>query len=445
MEVSVREEPALLGELAERLRRVGPERPVSVTDLLVLRRAYWRSAGPPVEIAADRRDRIESGRSIHRRLGPLLGADVLLEVRVQRDGIVGRLDALADVPVEIKSGSTPVDPSRLLATRPDHVEQLGMYCALAGPSTGRLVELAVGGPGGHRVAVGDVEFGDLDRIRGEMRSRAGALREALARRNPSALPRCRWFDRGCEFQEGKVCRCSGEEPVDESLLLSAVRSVTPRPDVADRLADRLRGEEVAARPGGGWRVRDLLYPRRAYFERTAEPAPASTPAAPAAAEADLYSRIASAIESGPVGEVSALRARSREPEEDVPGFRGRPFLLRVTRVRDRIRTDDLLLRAPQYALELGFRCAVTGSDSAHLVLGYERSRTESDRLACLELTFRSRTPFARRIRLTVAALDRAVASRDPSGLTACPAWMYRDCPYREACACGVGDEGRSQR
>ncbi len=54
-----------------------------------------------------------------------------MEVRLRREGISCRIDLLSDVPVEIKTGTGSL-PADLKVDRPEHVEQLAMYCALTG-------------------------------------------------------------------------------------------------------------------------------------------------------------------------------------------------------------------------------------------------------------------------------------------------------------------------
>ncbi len=188
------------------------------------------------------------------------------------------------------------------------------------------------------------------------------------------------------------------------------------------------------------RFRELLYPRRSYFERTAPPtAPATPPpraASPPTAKPDLYARLNEALESGPAGEVARLPARAAEPEEEVVGFRGRPVLLRTSRAWARFRADELVARAPQYALELGLRCATTGTDAGFVVVGFERAEVDRDRVQVLELRFASLTPFSRFYRERSRALADALRDRTPEHLPSCPDWMVADCPYGSECGCG---------
>jgi hypothetical protein len=326
--------------------------------------------------------------------------------------------------------------------RPDQVEQFVACSVLAGCLGGRLLTVALDGTVVSGVQAVDVSGADPVHARQEIAERAAKLREAWRLRRPDGLPRCRWFGRGCEFQTGAVCDCTGAEAEPPSGLLPPSLSVVERPDLSAALEHRLRGTDAA--PARIHRFRDLLYLRRTYFDRRAaavtEEAPVRDPSAPP----DLYERMRSAIESGPLGEASELPTRADEPEEGVPGFRDAPWLERVTRGWDAPTAGTLLDRYPQYALELGFRCVATGTDRAHLFVGWERAPREEERILAFELRFDSPTVIARLWRERLRALDRALAAERPDRLPACPAWMASSCPYAAVCGCG-SDPGRSQR
>lgn len=435
--VTTRRLPELRSELVHRLARTGAVRAIGVTDLLAPRRAYWRASAPPLEKPPERQIRIDQGRWLHRHLGEILGPGAALEVRVRGAGCVGRIDALADVPIEVKTGASIVEPAELARTRPDHLEQLAMYCALSHRVSGRLITLALVGRESRGVRACDLAVRDPTTVELEMTRRAEALRGAWGKQTPSGLPRCRWFDRGCEYQDEGRCDCTGREEESPSRILEALGPIVPRPDLDREISARLGDLSDPSTPPTLERFRDLLYPRRAYFERTSpelvKPLPPPSPLeAP-----DLYARIVEALESGPLGEIARLPPRAAEPPEEVTGFRGDPLLLRTSRAWEPIDPKDLLRRAPQYALELGYRCAVTGRRSGTVVLGYERAEVDGDRLDVLEVRFATMTPFARHVREGTEALARALRERRPADLPACPDWMVSDCPYAAECACGA--------
>jgi hypothetical protein len=85
--VTVREDADLAREITGRLRAAGTPRRTSVTDLLSLRPAYWRSVVGAPPIAPERERVLEGGRRLHRILGLIFSPEGQLEVRVHDDRI----------------------------------------------------------------------------------------------------------------------------------------------------------------------------------------------------------------------------------------------------------------------------------------------------------------------------------------------------------------------
>lgn len=444
--VRVREDPELAAELRPRWEAAHGERAVSVTDLIAPRATFWRWTAPPVPFPPEREARIEAGRRVHRVLGDLLAAEGSVEVRVRRHGLVGRLDALTDRPIEFKTTTSPVAPDALVRDRAEYVEQLGMYCALVGRPAGRLITIAASNGPVPDLRTLDVDYRDLDGIARTMEGRAARLRAAAAANRPDGLPRCRWFDRGCEYRERAVCSCDGSEPDEPALAPGRLVGVVPRPELDARLAPRLADALRGSSPSRFHRFHDLVYPRRAYFERRDE-APdvaASEGQRPPSPVSPSYLRLLEVVEGGPVGEVARLPTRSDEPEEEVPAFRGKPFLARTSRAGSFPPAEELATAYPQYALELGFRCSATGTDVGRAIVVHERAADPAAELRVFEFRFSPVTTFSRLWRSRVAAIEHALAIGDPGPLPACPAWMFAGCPYRARCACNA-EPGRSQR
>lgn len=444
--VIVRDDPALATELLRRWDASAPQRSVSVTDLLAPRRAYWRLTLGPVAPTPERRARLDAGRRVHRVLERILSPEAAIEVRVRREGIVGRIDALTDRPIEVKTTSSVPSTENLATDRPEYVEQLGMYCALAQRPEGRLIAVAGGGSSSPDLRSWDVRFRGLDVVSREMGRRADALRSALASGRPSGLSRCPWFDRGCEYQAVGTCDCSGAEPEEGHDLSSHLAEIAERSEMDLLLTSRLGGALRSAPVPRFARYRELVYPRRTYYERKRpmeeiEPVEREKGLPP---PSPTYERLLDAIEGGPVGEVARLPTLSEEPAEEVPAFRGVPYLARTSRAFVRPRAEDIVGLAPQYPLELGFRCATTGTQTGRVIVAYEKASTPDERLKVFEFRFDPITTFSRLWRSRASRLEGALATDRPGDLTACPAWMFARCPYRGECGCGP-PPGRSQR
>ncbi len=433
------DDPALAAELAGRLPPPTAPRPVSVTDLLAPRRAYWRRVKGPAPFSPERELRLHAGRDWHQRLGEAVADEGSLEVRLRRGSISARIDLWTDVPVEVKTGADPA-PS----DRDDQVEQLAAYCALTGSPTGRLVHLSLRGEEPPRVTAGDLTFRDLGAISADLDRRERELRGAIASGAPGGLDRCRWFDFGCEFRTAGMCNCRGDEPEASRGLVDQLQGRSPNDGVAHRWTERLAAA-AAARAARPERFRDALYPRRTYFRRTVGGPVEGVPVRPPAAPLDAYERAVAALESGAAGEVHRLVPKSDGPDEEVLGWRGRPCALRSTRVHGRLTPDDLERRFPQYLLDLGFRAATSGVAEGVLVVGYEHPIPGATSLQVFRVDFGPvLSEMGRLWSERMRAVETAVRDSGPASLPACPAWMATDCPYRASCGCGV-DPGRSQR
>ncbi|MGD0717987.1 MAG: hypothetical protein ABSA15_00175 [Thermoplasmata archaeon] len=440
--VRVEEDAALERELAVRLRTASGARAISVTDLTNLRVAFWRRRVPlakPPEVQA----RLDAGARWHLWLGAQLGPRTALEVRVRREGIIGQIDALTDVPIELKTTGGPVNVGDLPRSRPDYVEQLGMYCGLLGHAVGRLSVLVTRGDELLDAHVVDIAFRDPAALWAETLRRAGLLGEAWENGRPDGLPRCTWFDRGCEFQREGVCGCTGSEGGGPSPILDGLEGIVEDREAGAnwRAAAEIRGERT---PPVIERFRDLLYPRRAYFERTRPAAPGDAPDRPLAGSDPVRNRVAEALESGTPGELARRAPRTDEPEEAIPVYRGLPYLLRAWRTRTLPLAEEVRVRHPQYAIELGFRCAALGESAARLFLAGQPEGAGPVPLRAFTYTFEPITRFSRLWRERARDLARSLSDTDPARLAACPAWMARDCRFQPECGCPA-EPGRAQR
>lgn len=442
-QVRLAEDPASAVEISARLPSPDEPRPVGVTDLLEPRRAFWRRRRGPAPVAPDRELRMELGRAWHRRFGDALAPEAALEVRVRRGGVSARIDALAEVPVEVKTATASPEGSEP-AVWPEHVEQLAIYCALARSSVGRLVHLALRDERPPGVSVADLAFRDLAAIDIEVARREATLRSALGAGTPGGLERCHWFGMGCEYRSAGICDCRGDEPAPSGGLASQLERRDPRPELAERWSERLReGSLPSATPPQ--RFRDLLYPRRTFFRITAGTAPEPYTARPPGSPMDGYERTLTSLERGPLGELRRLPTEAQAPDDEVLAWRGRPVLLRSSRARSRLCVDDLKVRFPQYVVELGFRCSAARVDQGTVVIAHEPGTPGEPPLQVFDLDYAaSAGGFGRLWTLRREALAEALRQDRPQQLDACPAWMFRDCPYRDRCGCADA-VGRSQR
>ncbi|MCI4319507.1 MAG: hypothetical protein L3K23_05165 [Thermoplasmata archaeon] len=436
--VKVQRDEALEQELRQRSRALEGRGSVWVTDLLDPRGAYFRATHPQ-PVPAARRKAMELGRQLHARFGRRVAGPSFREVRVHRDGIVGQIDLQENDPAEVKTSSDFPSAADLPELRPSHLEQLAMYCSLVDRPSGHLVLVRSGEADRIEPRAYRVRWGDLAAIRVEMVRRAEVLASAFEHADPTGLPRCAWWARGCEFHAADLCPCRGDEPLLATTALDSIRELREDPEETHRLEERLEGTSSASEEAPSVdRFSDLIYPRRAYFQAVRAGAGDGAPGEPPFVRDDLYAHLSLVIDSGPVGE--SIRKPPVAPwvQESVACFREVPVLLKVTRART-VPTPETMLRAqPQYFTDLGLRTAAVGGSTAILVLGVARSSELEERLRAYRVDYPDAHAFAlrggERAREVVDCLR---GKGDPLELPACPAWMYDRCPYRDACGCAA--------
>jgi len=430
----VAEAPELGPELLARYRLHRPLRGVVVTDLLDPRPAFWRSVAPIPPTEAER-TRLREGREVHEWLGRRLAPVAAREVRVRRDGIVGRIDILDGRPLELKStSSVPPASEDPRTSRPAYVEQLAMYGALVDQRDGRLVVVGVPGDDPPKARVWDIAIRDLEPVRREMRERAERIRAARDSGRSEGLPRCEWYDRGCPFQRENVCDCTGDEPELVDVVLDEVERVSPDPAAADAIAQLLR--EARSAPPEVGRFKELAYPRRAYFDGVDPDADAESegvgrPGPPD----DTWGAVQAVLEDGPAGEYELRHDPRGEPTEAIPTFRGAPVLVKSSRSLRPVPAPRLLAERPHYVLELALRCASLQTPTGWLVLGLERIPSDGDWIRVQQVRFGSETAVTELFERRKAALAHARKVQDPAALPACPTWMVERCPHRARCGC----------
>lgn len=430
-------EPALAEEIERRAVALGGLVTVSVSDLLDPRPAFFRRLAP-VPVDPERRRRQALGTERHARWVRRMGPSERVEVRVHREGVVGVIDLLEpDGPTELKTTARLPPPDvPWLEARGEYFDQLGLYAALTGASIGRLVVVGDAEADAPRPLVAlRCEVRDGPVLLTEARARADRLRRALRSEDPGELPRCPWFGRSCEFERAGVCGCRGDEPTDDRWVRDRIAEVRREPEREPRWRSAIAEAEQAPAPTIH-AFGELLYPRRAYYDRRGPypDVPEAPPHDPFREAA--YREIAAAIEAGPEGERSQRPSRTGEPPGAVPLFRGLPYVVKTRRGIAPTSTGASSPGLPSHYLEeLGFRAAAAGVASGRLFLLYLGTPTVPRRLAVERVTFPSPAAWVAEFERRRSALAEALRAGDPSSLPPCPAWRWESCPYRATCGC----------
>lgn len=465
----VREELTKVAPTPEELQQV------SVSRLVNPGRAYYELVHPLAEDLAAHQKRL-AGSGAHDLLERSLAAGVeLTEMWLHGeeslgepslDRITARVDACERtpdghlLPIELKNVGTERD-------RPadEHLEQLGMYCALLGFGQGRvLAVLRDDVTGSSRLLVPwKVTFPDLGKVRQVMAERRDLLTDAFERRDPSRLPACPWWSVGCRYREAGVCTCGDRAPLESSIARAA--KVERDPEYLALVQDRAATREAARAAAPSEQelsLYGLLTPRKQFFRARsrsgdAEEGPAAggatapAPAATAEHRAQADRVIARVNSRGVERQIFSAVLRSNGPRAGfaqaaaggrswrVPVLEGRPFLVRVRHVGRPLDASSRDLAGnwgvPDDLRQLALRASLLGVDGGWIYVWNWKLPESEQKLQVFSVRFdpeglRRGREYAEGL---PARLATAIASGDPRALPLCPRWMCPKCPYLEAC------------
>ena len=411
---------------------VGASRPrsrVSVTDLVNPMQAFFRWTHPEMRPSPDRLQLMMAGTGFHDVFGRIVSTEEYLEQLLEYEGIVGKVDIYEDVPVEVKTTSSI--PQDIYRGRGSYFEQLGMYCAMAGRDEGRLfVYQRDGGQRPADLKVYETRFLNLQKITTEMRIRRDQFGDALEREDPSGLPQCEWFHRGCDYSQ--VCACASAPPLSPIVAREEVE-ITTRDDMADSLKDRMSSPPPA---GSAFRLNDLVFPRKTALSR-------AWAAEGRDEEVDAQSRMVdmqregfryalyNALRYGSKDQFKGVPVRLDSLDDRVQTYRDVPTILRTSRFKSMIERDRLSSFFPHYFDRLAFECALVNNRRGRLVLYYEG--IPGNKFMVYEVMFSQRDKIMGEAGRRLELLESEAPHAD---LPACPSWMSKFCQFAPECGCG---------
>jgi hypothetical protein len=427
----------LKDELSAALSRRSARRRISVTDLINPRQAYFSRTRPDIKPSPDRQQSMLAGTGFHEFFGRAVSTEEFVEQLVEYQEIVGKIDVYEAVPLELKTTSSV--PAGIIASRPGHVEQLGMYCAMISAGareagTGHLLyykRSEWGRPPDLRAF--DVEFSDLAGIAGEMVRRRDLLREALDTHDPARLPRCEWFGRDCAFTE--VCGCGAAAPLQRMVTGDTAR-LRENPEFAQRVRESL----TPLAPREGLSLNDLVFPRKAAFRRHAEPGDEDQDGGERMASFQrraFQGALEDVIWYGIPGASRRMKLLFGQIKASIVLFRDQPMILRNNKQSRMIERSRLSQEVPHYLDRLGFECALAGSEKGRLIIYY--SAIPDDKFMVYDIWFKDLAAIRAEMERRRALLEEGAP---PEQLPPCrPAWMARFCSFAPGCGCASG-EGR---
>lgn len=416
-------------ELTAAVGSQSARRRISVTDLVNPRQSFFRWTRPEIQPSPERLQMMLSGTGFHALFGQAISTEEFVEQFVEFEGIVGKIDIYEDVPLELKT--TSVLPDIPAAARPSYVDQLGMYCTMTGVPTGRLLiyrREQFGRPPELRAF--RVEFHGLEAIKVEMIRRRDLFRQALETNDPAGLFRCEWFERNCDYRE--ICGCEHAEPADRMIPLTAFQAERDQ-KLEAALSDQLTAS-VSEKPRG-FRLNDLVFPRKAAYERLEPEEEEEIDQAVEARLRDLERQgfrgtLYKALRFGIPGAFKNLPVKLRSLVDRVGTFRDVPTLFRATKFREMVERDRLPAAMGHYFDCLALECALAGSERGRLVLYYELL---GDKFMVYDVAFREVAEIYSEAERRLALLE---ADASPHDLPACPTWMFKNCRFKDRCGCG---------
>lgn len=421
--------------LMQKLKTRRPPYRISVTDLTNLKQAYFRRKYPEIIPPLERQQLMWAGTGFHKNFGLAVSSEEYIEQFVEADNIVGKIDIYENIPTEVKTTSTLVDREDLLQRRPNYIEQLGIYCAMVNSSQGKIIIYQRQGQELPEAPLScyHVTFPNLEAIRDEMRRRRDLLVQALISNDPSNLPVCAWFDRGCDYSE--VCDCKTTSVPASHEIAELAGEIYVDSMTCEQLLTKLAGPQ----PSQLFRINDTVFPRKAYFKRlkTQEMA---TDEEESQREKEEYLRsmdelgfldaLRESLQYGAPGEVQNIPVQYASLSDLVRTRQNLPTILRDPKFQSLVERERLAWAFPHYFLRLGFECALTDHPQGRLLLYYTKVPKEDAKLMVYDVSFRNLNALKTEALHRVELLEKATS---PLELPRCPSWMCSYCNYKFEC------------
>ena len=422
--------------LMQSLKTRRPPYRISVTDLLNLKQAYFRRKYPEITPPLEKQQLMWAGTGFHKTFGSAVSSEEYLEQFVEAEGIVGKIDIYEKIPVEVKTTSTPIDTKDLLQYRPTYIEQLGMYCAMVNAREGEIIiyqRPAEESPS--PLLVYHVNFPDLEAIREEMRRRRDLLVQALIANDPSNLPVCPWFNKQCDYSQ--VCDCATTSVPASYKIAELAGEIYVDNTTCEQLLSKMAGPH----PSQLFGINDIVFPRKAYFERVKlqetalgqEVREEKGEYLRSMDERGFLDALRDSLRYGAPGEAQRIPVKHAPLTDLVQIWQNLPTILRDPKLSSLVERERLPRMFPHYFLRLGFDCALTENTKGRLLLYYVRVPKEDAKLMVYDVNFRNLNAVKAEALRRLELLEKATS---PLQLPKCPSWMCPYCDYRLECGEG---------
>lgn len=424
--------------LMQSLKARRPPYRISVTDLLNVKQAYFRRKYPEIVPPLEKQQLMWAGTGFHKTFGSAVSSEEYLEQFVEAEGIVGKIDIYEKIPVEVKTTSTPLETKDLLQYRPTYIEQLGMYCAMVNTHEGEIIiyqRTTQQSPTTSPLVVYRVRFPDLEAIRKEIRRRRDLLVQALIDNDPSNLPVCPWFNKRCDYSQ--VCDCATTSVPASHEIADLAGEVYVDSLTCERLLNKMAGSN----PSQPFAINDIVFPRKAYFERIKLRENAQTEELREEKEEYLRSMdergfldaLRDSLRFGAPGEAQRLPVKHAPLADLVQVWQNLPTILRGPKFLSLVERERLPGTFSHYFLRLGFDCALTENARGRMLLYYARIPKEDAKLMVYDVTFRKLDAIKAEALRRLELLQKATSHLQ---LPKCPTWMCQYCDDKLECSEG---------
>lgn len=242
----------------------------NVIDICNPAQAYWSQISPETEKSPELARKLALGKRLQRFASIWFRKlpDFVLEegkidgAYVGVPGVRGSVDyRIGDAILELKTKQKiPDNIDDVWNFYPHDLEQLAFYSVLhpSYPKINYLIFMQDAAP--HQLKVFKVETKDINQIKNIIKSRIKLLQDAIEKKDPSKLGRCRYFGH-CMFSDGKVCNCESMQIIPNEFLAKAI-NLSEDKDFADKLnkakSDIPKKSLLSAK--------EIIAPRKNYIE-----------------------------------------------------------------------------------------------------------------------------------------------------------------------------------
>lgn len=406
--------------------------------------AYWSITNPKIKYQEEIARKLALGKSLEKFANPWfrnLPEFVVEEGKIDsawigKPGVRGSIDyRLGDSIIEFKTKEKlPENVLEIFSIYPQDLEQLAFYSVIhpSSPDENYLVFMKDTHP--HELKTFKVKVKDFGALKNLMINRMKTLREAIEKRDPSKLGRCRYFNSGCRFLHNKVCNCEKAEDISTKIL---ERSLVIEED--EDLTKRL--ESSREFKNDSFFIKDIIAPRKHVMEKVLGKQslwiPDDEKAAYLACLWSTFQKLNLGVNQKEknelfkrIGEprISSAFRFVKIPSSIKPDGEIIPFLLKVSlsNFRNRNNIPDY------YKTELGIICANYKITKGLLIMLYPRLNKS---VQVFEIKYRNTDDLLKEVKNVVDTLEYSKKEKKIEYLNPCPNYMNDGgkCPLIDEC------------